>query len=310
MVFDKTGTLAAGQPLVHATRTERGLAAARGTGDRRGSRPTPSIRSRTPSRPGATDARRPTCASSAATASTAGSTAGVIASDARTRPPTRATASRPRAARGSSSATTTARSRSSSCSMRARAALPALLARLHRLGLGVEVLSGDAEAPVRHLCASLGIGTWHARQTPADKLERLRVLQARGHRVLMVGDGINDAPVLAGADVAAAMGTGSALAQTSADMVLTGRRPEDLADAIVHARRTLRVIRQNIAWAVGYNAIALPLAAAGLVAPWMAALGMSASSLLVVGNALRLGRRPSRPARTATARPPAAGEAA
>lgn len=158
-------------------------------------------------------------------------------------------------------------------------------------GLAVEILSGDAEGPVRALAAELGIESWRARQGPEDKLARLRELQARGRRVVMVGDGINDAPVLAGADVSVAVGGGSALAHRSADLLLTGERLADLATALDRSRRTLRVVHQNLAWAVAYNACALPLAMAGLVAPWMAALGMSASSLVVVANAMRLGRR-------------------
>lgn len=175
-------------------------------------------------------------------------------------------------------------------SMRPGAA--AAVATLRRLGLRVEILSGDGAGPVAAVAGELGIDHWSARQTPADKLARLQALQQAGHRVVMLGDGINDGPVLAGADVAVAMGGGSALAQTSADMVLTRGHLADLTDGIGHARRTLRVIRQNLAWAAGYNVLALPLAAAGMVPPWMAAIGMSASSLLVVGNALRLGRTP------------------
>jgi len=168
----------------------------------------------------------------------------------------------------------------------------AALASLKRLGLGVEIVSGDGAGPVAAVADELGIEHWSARQTPADKLNRLQTLQQAGHRVIMLGDGVNDGPVLAGADVAVAMASGSSLAQTSADMVLTRGHLTDLTDGIEHARRTLRVIRQNLAWAAGYNILALPLAAAGMVPPWMAAIGMSASSLLVVGNALRLGRTP------------------
>jgi Cu2+-exporting ATPase len=161
---------------------------------------------------------------------------------------------------------------------------------ISRLGLSCEIASGDAAGPVAALARDLGIEHWHARQTPADKLARIERLRASGRRVVMVGDGINDAPVLAAADVSVAMGGGSALAGNNADMLLSAQRPGDLAAGIAHARRTLAIIRQNLAWAAAYNVIALPLAAAGFVAPWMAALGMSASSLIVVGNAMRLGR--------------------
>ncbi len=191
-----------------------------------------------------------------------------------------------------------------------RTDVPAALAALRRLGLSVEIASGDAEGPVAALAEELGIPEWHARLAPDDKLGRLHALQDGGRRVVMLGDGINDAPVLAGADVSVAMGTGSALAQTQADMVLSGRRLADLADGIGHARRTLRVVRQNLAWAATYNAVALPLAAAGFVAPWMAALGMSASSLLVVANAMRLGATGQAPPATRVQAEPVAAEVA
>ncbi len=160
--------------------------------------------------------------------------------------------------------------------------------RLRQLGLKVELLSGDESGAVKAVAEALRIDQFQARCRPQDKLARIQSLQAAGAVVAMIGDGVNDAPVLAAAQVSLAMGGGTQLAHANADMVLLSEQLPHLVDAIRTSRRTLRVIRQNLAWALVYNLIALPLAAAGWIAPWMAAIGMSSSSLVVVLNALRL----------------------
>ena len=148
--------------------------------------------------------------------------------------------------------------------------------------------------PVSIGCApKLGIQDRHGGMPPEGKHEFVQALQARGRTVAMVGDGVNDAPVLAQAHVSVAMGGGTDLARSQADVVLLSEGPMHLAGAVVLARRTLSIIRQNLAWAFAYNVIAIPLAMSGWVTPWMAGIGMSASSLLVVLNALRL-QRPDR----------------
>jgi len=164
------------------------------------------------------------------------------------------------------------------------------IAGLAALGLPSEIVSGDESAAVARIAERCGIASRSARLAPRDKLERLKALQAAGQVVVAVGDGINDAPLLRGADVAVAMGRGSALAQTSADLILVRESLEDLPRAIELARRTQRVIRQNLAWAIAYNLAALPLAALGFIPPWLAAIGMSLSSVVVVLNAMRLSR--------------------
>ncbi|MGE0801710.1 MAG: heavy metal translocating P-type ATPase [Lautropia sp.] len=174
-----------------------------------------------------------------------------------------------------------------------RAGAREAVAELQRLGFAIEIVSGDAASRVADVAARLGITRWSARQLPQDKLARLAALRAGGVRVVMVGDGVNDAPVLAGADVAVAMAGGADLAQAGSDIVLANENLGALAAAATLVRRTRIILRQNQRWAMAYNLCAVPLAALGLVPPWLAALGMSASSLGVVLNALRIGRVPA-----------------
>ncbi|MEQ1592157.1 MAG: heavy metal translocating P-type ATPase [Thiobacillaceae bacterium] len=169
-----------------------------------------------------------------------------------------------------------------------RADAATALAVLRKQGLRLHLLSGDAEGAVKTIAQQMGIADWRASALPQDKLAYVRALQQQGRIVAMVGDGINDAPVLAGAQVSIAMGEGTDVAQAAADMVMLGGRLATLADGIALARKTQHIIRQNLAWALGYNLIAIPAAALGYVTPWMAGIGMSASSLFVVLNALRL----------------------
>jgi len=164
------------------------------------------------------------------------------------------------------------------------------ISQLTELGLKAGLISGDSEAVVQRTAGKLGIADYHANCSPEDKLEIIRTAQQNGETVIMVGDGINDAPVLAGADASIAPVHGAMLAQTNADIVLIGHHLSPVATAVEVSRQTLKIVRQNLAWAIVYNATALPLAALGYVPPWAAAIGMSASSLIVVLNALRINR--------------------
>lgn len=159
---------------------------------------------------------------------------------------------------------------------------------LQSAGLHVGMLSGDRAEVAGHVASELGIQDWQASLSPEKKLAAIKALQDEGAVVAMVGDGVNDAPVLAGAQVSVAMGSGTQLAQASADMVLLSGQLIQLVAAREMAIRARKIVRQNLAWAIVYNLVALPLASLGFLAPWMAAIGMSASSLLVVLNALRL----------------------
>ena len=172
-----------------------------------------------------------------------------------------------------------------------------LIARLRAMGRDVHLLSGDPDtAAVVRFARGVGIARWVAGATPEEKLRYVTRLAAAGRHVAVIGDGVNDATVLGAASVSIAMGSGADLAQTAADAVLLSNRLEDLATGLAHAHRTRSVVRQNLTWALVYNAAALPLAAAGYVSPYLAAIGMAASSLLVVLNAMRLRRVPDVPA--------------
>lgn len=165
---------------------------------------------------------------------------------------------------------------------------------LKQRGIAVSLLTGDPGESGPRLAAQLGIEDLQTGVSPEQKLAAVRGWQGNGEIVMMVGDGINDVPVLAGADIALAVNEASDLAKTNADAMLTNGRLETLLSALDGAAKTRTIIIENISWALLYNLIALPVAAAGYVPPWAAAIGMSASSLLVVTNALRLNRLPGK----------------
>jgi Cu2+-exporting ATPase len=159
---------------------------------------------------------------------------------------------------------------------------------LQQRGLRVHLLSGDSSDSAVELGMQLRIDRVESGASPERKLQYLTALQNDHRRVLMVGDGINDIPVLAAADISVAMSGASQLAKTSADCILLAPQLDRIITLFDGAKKTRSIVRQNLIWALLYNVIAIPLAAAGLIAPWLAAIGMSASSLLVTANALRL----------------------
>ena len=159
---------------------------------------------------------------------------------------------------------------------------------LRKLGIHAEILTGDAFEPTQIVSHALGDVPFQSAASPEAKLARVNALREQGAVVAMVADGINDVPSLSGAAVSIATSDGTDLAKSAADALLLGSGVGAVAQAIAIARRARGVIRQNIAWALGYNAIAIPFAALGLVPPWLAAIGMSSSSLLVAANAMRL----------------------
>ncbi len=167
------------------------------------------------------------------------------------------------------------------------------VAALQREGIAVHLLSGDSIKAAARVAAQVGITQFQGACTPQDKLDFLRNAQGRGHKVVVVGDGLNDGPVLAGAHVSFAFGRAVPLAQAQSDFVVLGDRLDAIVKATRLSRQTLRVVRQNLWWAAIYNAVCVPLAVAGWLPAWLAGLGMAFSSLLVVLNSLRLSKTPS-----------------
>ncbi|PLX81328.1 MAG: copper-translocating P-type ATPase [Desulfuromonas sp.] len=161
---------------------------------------------------------------------------------------------------------------------------------LHHLGLQTVLLTGDRRETAKEVCARLNITDFHAETSPADKADWINRQKQDGKMTMMVGDGINDAPALSCANVGCAMAGGTDIALETSDLVLTKPHLGRLHEAIFIARKTLQVIKQNLFWAFAYNFVTLPLAASGQLAPVWAAVAMATSSVLVVGNSLRLGR--------------------
>jgi Cu2+-exporting ATPase len=166
------------------------------------------------------------------------------------------------------------------------------LARLRSEGVKLTLLSGDARDRVRAVAQRLGLDEWQAGATPDDKLAAAASAQRGGHCVGMVGDGVNDGPVLARADLSLAMGQGALVARAQADAVVMSGDWADLLRARATARRSLRIVKQNLVWAAAYNAVGIPLAVLGWLPPWAAGLGMALSSLAVVANSGRAARLP------------------
>jgi Cu2+-exporting ATPase len=171
-----------------------------------------------------------------------------------------------------------------------RESAKAALADLSEQKIDTVMMSGDTVQSARKVASVLGMDHSIGGLSPEGKHEELTRLQGQGHIVAMVGDGVNDAPVLAQAQVSIAMGEGTDLARTQGDVVLLGGDLRVVADGVRVARKTMRIVWQNLLWAFTYNILAIPFAMFGWVTPWMAGLGMSASSLFVVLNALRLQR--------------------
>jgi Cu2+-exporting ATPase len=171
---------------------------------------------------------------------------------------------------------------------RMRADAPELIADLKQDGMQLTMISGDRQQAAESMAQRLGGIEVLAEVLPEDKDQKIKELQAGGHKVAMVGDGVNDAPAMVRSDVGIALGSGTDVSIASADIVLVGSELKDVRLASELSRRTLRTIRQNIGIAFAYNAIMVPLAMAGIVTPLVAAISMPINSLLVIGNAARI----------------------
>ena len=163
-----------------------------------------------------------------------------------------------------------------------------VVARLRAAGYGVELLSGDRTAAVAQAARQSAISDWRAQQKPKDKIARLESLKAQGHKVVMVGDGLNDAPALAGAHASLSPSSATEISQTAADAIFQGEHLAPIIEVLSVASASRRMALQNFAIAAGYNAVFVPLAMLGVVTPLIAAIAMSASSIAVTANAIRL----------------------
>ena len=171
---------------------------------------------------------------------------------------------------------------------RVRPDAAALCANLRRRGVRTMLLSGDSAAPTEFTAHEIGADDWTAEATPARKVEIIGDLQRRGLVVAMVGDGVNDAPSLAKADLGIALGSGADIAMQAAPLVIMGSSLEAVTETLDLARRTFRIVRQNLFWAFGYNVAGMTLAVTGVLSPIFAAAAMVLSSLSVIGNSRRL----------------------
>jgi Cu2+-exporting ATPase len=180
----------------------------------------------------------------------------------------------------------------------------AAVSALRAMGVRTWLLSGDREAAAQQVGQAVGVDHVISGASPEQKLAEVTALQTQGIKLAMVGDGLNDGPVLARANTSFALGHAAPLAQAQSDYVIQGGQVMDVVLTLKQARSTLRIVRENLMWAALYNLVCVPLALLGYMPPWLAGLGMAGSSLLVIGNALRLASKvPSRSSDTASGKP-------